>query len=204
MNNITIAQQVLGFIQMCYNDTTSDFELHYKKGIAVVGAHFGDCGKGKFDDLIIRKYKEEGYKENRRYIYNDTELTSRVSSDRIPYSLQALGYQHKSNDDDPRPVDICLATNMISVGVDVPRLGLMTVAGQPKTTSEYIQATSRVGRNAKDAPGLVITVYNPGKPRDRSHYEHFKSYHSKVYCNVEPTSVTPFVTTVAASNIAPV
>ena len=62
MNNCMIARQVLEFIQMCYNDTSSEFKLHYEKGIAVVGAHFGDCGKGKFDDLIIRKYKEEGYK----------------------------------------------------------------------------------------------------------------------------------------------
>jgi len=113
------------------------------------------------------------------------ELTSRESSGQIPEHLEHLQVEYGS----PEVVDIVLATNMISVGVDIERLGLMVVMGQPQTTSEYIQATSRVGRRI---PGLVPIAFNAGRSRDRSHYESFLTYHSALYRGVESTSVTPF------------
>jgi hypothetical protein len=131
-------------------------------------------------------------KELCRKLGSPVELTSRLSADEIPQILERLGVAYpRASEDGDRPLDTLLATNMISVGVDVDRLGLMVVLGQPKTTSEYIQASSRVGRSDK-GPGLVVAMYNPGKPRDRSHYEHFRGYHSAFYKHVEPTSVTPY------------
>jgi hypothetical protein len=126
-------------------------------------------------------------KEDRRYIGRPVEMTGRRSAEEIPTILGKLSNQYP----DENVIDTLLATNMISVGVDISRLGLMVVTGQPKTTSEYIQATSRVGRGDYSA-GLVIATYAPGKPRDRSHYEQFRSYHETFYEFVEPTSVTPF------------
>lgn len=114
------------------------------------------------------------------------ELTSRVSQKEIIEILSEL----KVPAGRPGAIDVVLATNMVSVGVDVSRLGLMVMNGQPKTRSEYIQATSRVGRSA--FPGLVIAVLNAAKPRDRSHFETFFGWHSTLYRDVEATSVTPF------------
>lgn len=131
-------------------------------------------------------------KELCRTIGSPVELTSRRSAQEIPEILERLNITYpRLGKDSPRPLDTLLATNMISVGVDVDRLGIMTIVGQPKTTSEYIQASSRVGRS-KDAPGLVVTLLNPSKPRDRSHFEHFRAYHQAFYRHVEPTSVTPY------------
>ncbi|WP_020145921.1 helicase-related protein [Terracoccus sp. 273MFTsu3.1] len=113
------------------------------------------------------------------------ELTGNVPAAEIPRHLELL----KRPRGEKGAVSFVASTNMLSVGVDVPRLGLMLMVGQPKTTSEYIQATSRVGRRT---PGLVVTLYSATKPRDRSHYESFVAYHSALYRYVEPTSVTPF------------
>lgn len=124
----------------------------------------------------------------RRFINRDEELTSRVQSSEIPEILKKLFVSYDGSER-PDAVDVCFATSMIQVGIDIQRLSLMTIVGQPKMTSEYIQASSRVGRAH---PGIVVAIYNPFRPRDRSHYEHFRSYHQSIYRNVEPASVTPF------------
>lgn len=113
------------------------------------------------------------------------ELTSRVPSADIPRTLKSLEKDVSSGSAN----DVVLATNMISVGVDIDRLGLMAVMGQPQSSAEYIQATSRVGRQH---PGLVVTIFNSARSRDRSHYENFVPYHQALYRAVEATSATPF------------
>ncbi|WP_250032191.1 helicase-related protein [Paractinoplanes maris] len=136
------------------------------------------------DDVTDRLRLLAGENEPRE-VTNVTELTSRASASEIPRRLRQLYARHP----DPDSLDVVLATNMISVGVDVDRLGLMAVTGQPQTTAEYIQSTSRVGRQY---PGVVVVLYNAARSRDRSHYERFRSYHSALYRQVESTSVTPF------------
>ena len=123
----------------------------------------------------------------RRTFSEVLELTSRVQTHEVAEAKRRLALSF----DEPQRVDCAIATNMISVGLDIQRLGLMVVMGQPKTHAEYIQATSRVGRDLTK-PGLVVTLLNLGKPRDRSHYERFRHYHETFYRNVEVASVTPF------------
>lgn len=124
---------------------------------------------------------------DRLITYDPLELTSRVDTHLVAEAKRRLELPFFAD----RPVDVALATNMISVGLDITRLGLLVVLGQPKTSAEYIQATSRVGRDA-EKPGLVITLLNLHRPRDRSHYERFAAYHATFYRSVEATSVTPF------------
>jgi ATP-dependent helicase YprA (DUF1998 family) len=132
--------------------------------------------------------EERGLFQDRKNFSEVLELTSRVSTDKVAEARRRLEAPfHKIE----QRVDCAIATNMISVGLDIQRLGLMVVLGQPKTTAEYIQATSRVGRDDQ-RPGLVITLLNIHKPRDRSHYERFRYYHETFYRSVEVSSVTPF------------
>lgn len=133
-----------------------------------------------------------------RQLFNVSELTSRIRSDQVPKELERLervlrtqAGNEESGSGGNEVVDACLASNIIEVGVDVSRLALMAIVGQPKTTSQYIQVSSRVGRDP-DKPGLVAVLYGQSKPRDRSHFERFRSYHQRLYAQVEPTSVTPF------------
>ena len=126
--------------------------------------------------------------ESPRALTEPEEMTSRKASSEIPKVLRQLNVPFGQ----AGSIDTLLASNMLSVGVDIPRLGLMVVNGQPKTMSEYIQATSRVGR--QQVPGLVVVIYNNNKPRDKAHFETFQTWHSSLYRSIEATSVTPFAT----------
>jgi hypothetical protein len=143
-------------------------------------------------DFMKRLVRRIATEEIIRHIATADELTSRVSTTRLNETLEKLERIVYSKENVSKKVyasDVLLATNMISVGVDVARLNLMIVVGQPKLTSEYIQASSRIGRTN---PGIVCTLYDATKSRDRSHYEQFYPYHESFYRHVEPTSVTPF------------
>lgn len=165
------------------------------------------------DDVTTRVSnpdKATGY-PRRRTPLKLGELTSRISSSEIGKTLTHLASPFDADTDTtvgrvaiaaklkageqlaPRelPYDVVLATSMLQVGVDVPRLGLMMIVGQPKNTAEYIQASSRVGRDGAK-PGLVVTLANRARPRDMAHYEQFEHYHDTFYANVEALSVTPF------------
>ena len=136
-----------------------------------------------------RKRRNEGEGLfHKRTIYQEVvELTSRVGTDEVADAKRKLALPFH----DSGHIDVAIATNMISVGLDITRLGLMVMLGQPRTSAEYIQASSRVGRDS-DRPGLVVTLLNIHRPRDRSHYERFAAYHDSFYRSVEATSVTPF------------
>lgn len=128
----------------------------------------------------------------RRLIISADELTSRVSTTELNETLDKLEKTEYSKENEAAKryaSNVLLATNMISVGIDVARLNVMLMVGQPKLTSEYIQASSRVGRSY---PGVAFVQYDATKSRDRSHYERFRSYHESFYRFVEPTGATPF------------
>ena len=143
-----------------------------------------------------RSLTMEGFENpfaSRKRPYEPEELTSRVNTAKISSTKDRLSKPYVVKEH----LDVALATNMISVGLDISRLGLMVVLNQPKTAAEYIQATSRVGRQLgenpeQNKPGLVLVLLNPNRPRDRSHFELFPYWHQTFYRHVEATSCTPF------------
>lgn len=143
-------------------------------------------------DFMKRMAYRTGTAKDARVITSADELTSRVSTTQLNETLdklEKLTYSKENIENKRWPSNILLATNMISVGIDVARLNVMLLVGQPKLTSEYIQASSRVGRSY---PGVAFVMYDGSKSRDRSHYEQFVGYHESFYKHVEPTGVTPF------------
>lgn len=167
---------------------------------------------------VKRPRKDSGFPSRRGASFGllkTGELTSRIASAEIGATLDRLGLEFDPGYDSTEatlariaeakagkkiahraeavsPFDVVLATSMLQVGVDVQRLGLMLVVGQPKNTAEYIQASSRVGRDPSERPGLVVSLGNWARPRDLAHFEQFRHYHQSFYAQVEALSVTPY------------
>jgi len=126
------------------------------------------------------------------------ELTSRIPSHQIKTALKELEapFNIEKKQGDSRvftnvkdTVDLVLASNMFSVGIDISRLNLMLMNGLPKNIAEYIQASSRVARS--DA-GLVFNLMDANRAREKSFFEHYRPFHESYYRYVEPLTVTPF------------
>ncbi|MCZ7604088.1 MAG: helicase C-terminal domain-containing protein [Melioribacteraceae bacterium] len=155
---------------------------------------------GKMANKIGSELRDSTLKQLHNRLLNSTfanyrrlkfaqELTSRILSERIKETLDRLNIQFENDIENSRAIDLVLATNMISVGLDVQRLGVMLVNGMPRNIAEYIQSTSRVARKNK---GVIFTLFNPDNSRDLSYFEHFVSFHQKFYKEIEPLSLTPF------------
>lgn len=193
---MTEIRMMAALLQKAY---TMDLKDEVKDKLWTLTVYFNsikDLGKAStlveddVKDFIIRTANRMFAR--RRLIVSPDELTSRVSTTELNETLDKLEkveYSQLNINNKKYASNILLATNMISVGIDVARLNVMLMVGQPKLTSEYIQASSRVGRSY---PGVVFVQYDATKSRDRSHYERFKPYHESFYRFVEPTGATPF------------
>ncbi len=151
----------------------------------------GQCESLVADDIANSIYQFSRRLQTAPRYISMRELTSRVKTNKLNQIFKELEEVRYHSDDSKKtyPIDMVLSSNMLSVGVDIARLNILLMVNQPKLNSEYIQATSRVGRAY---PGLVFTLYNQGRNRDQSYYEQFKTFHESFYRFVEPTGATPF------------
>ena len=170
---------------MCYFNALKELGGGRRIVEGEIGPRSRDYGRNR-----VRKAPTRPEFADRRIDPEVLELTSRVPTDQVAEAKRRLETSYGATPN-AETVDVALATNMISVGLDIPRLGLMVVQGQPKAAAEYIQATSRVGR-LPSKPGLIAVILNLHKPRDRAHFEQFGAFHASFYRAVEATSVTPW------------
>ncbi len=169
--------------------------LSYFKSLKEIGRFSNKINselKPIIKQLQVRYLQNNSQSERSNYSklsYRNIELTSRIPNEKIKKNLDKLEIRFNGNIKEHKAYDLVLATNMISVGLDVGRLGVMIMNGMPPNTAEYIQASSRVARKNE---GLVMTLYDPFNSRDLSYFEDFVQFHKTFYKQVEPLSVTPF------------